>query len=99
MKKKMIASIIATMALAIAAIPVLAATPKSGIISENKAKEIALKDAGIPQKDVSYSEVEKDDDDGVSKYEVVIRKGYTEYSYDIGAKDGSILEHEVDIDV
>ena len=188
MKKKMIASIIATMALAIAAIPVLAATPKSGIISENKAKEIAvddagvkmnavnftkvqldtedgnleyevdfnagktefdydinartgkilsaekdinenfippakvemnkqktpdkkadtitkdkalkiaLKDAGIPQKDVSYSEVEKDDD-GVSKYEVVIRKGYTEYSYDIGAKDGSILEHEVDIDV
>lgn len=71
---------------------------KADTITKEKALKIAMKDAGIPQKDISYSEVETDNDDGVNKYEVVIRKGDKEYSYDIAVKDGSILEHEVDID-
>ena len=71
---------------------------KADTITENEALDIALKDAGISKKDISYSEVHKDFDDGVSKYDVEFHVGRKEYSYDIAVKDGKILEHEAEID-
>ena len=49
MKKTMITSLIAAMTFAIAATPVFAATPKTGTISESKAKQIAITDAGVAE--------------------------------------------------
>jgi len=71
---------------------------EKGKITEEKALEIALKDAGISKKDIIYSEIGMDHDDGITAYEVEFRAGRTEYNYNIAVNGGQILEHEVDID-
>ena len=71
---------------------------KTSEITEKEALDIAIKDAGISKKDITYTEVHKDSDDGVTKYEVEIHVGQKEYSYDINVKNGSIIESDVDID-
>ena len=71
---------------------------KTDTITEEEALDIALKDAGISKKDISYSEVHQDYDDGVNKYEVEFHVGSKEYNYDIAVKGGKILEHEAEID-
>ena len=67
-------------------------------ITKEKALDIALKDAGIKKEDTTYSKVEKDYDDGQTKYDVEFHVGQKEYNYDIRIKDGKILEHEAEID-
>ena len=71
---------------------------KAEEITAKKALKIARKDAGIAKKDVTYSEVDYDMDDGVEKYEVEFHAGGKEYNYDIAKSDGRILEHEVEVD-
>ncbi len=68
-----------------------------GEITELQAKTVALKDAGFVEGDVVVSKCIRDFDDGVEKFEVEFRlSDGTEYSYDISAKDGRILEREID---
>lgn len=71
---------------------------KTDTITEDQALDIALKDAGISKDQISYSEVHKDYDDGINKYEVEVHVGNKEYNYDIAVKGGKILEHEAEID-
>ena len=71
---------------------------KTDTITEDQALDIALKDAGISKDQISYSEVHKDYDDGINKYEVEAHVGNKEYNYDIAVKGGKILEHEAEID-
>jgi len=70
-------------------------------VSADKAKSIALKDAGYAQSKVSGLYAELDRDDGVKYYDVsfLVKQSdgsYLEYDYDIRVSDGKILKKEVD---
>ncbi len=73
-------------------------TETSSFIGEARAKKIALEKAGLSEKDVMFTKVELDRDDGMWEYEVEFRKGQTEYEAEISATDGKILGWDVDID-
>ena len=68
-------------------------------IGESKALSIALDDANV--KEVTWSEIEMDYDDGLMTYEVEFRVDSLEYEYEINAINGDILkgDREYDDDV
>lgn len=68
------------------------------LIGKKKAKKIALKDAGLKSSQVTFTKVQLDTDDGVKVYEIEFRKGTDEYEYEIKAKNGKILDKDVDRD-
>ena len=65
-------------------------------IGVEKAKEIALKDAGVSG--VFFKKVKIDYEDGVRVYDVEFYKGNVEYEYEIDAATGEIRERSVEID-
>lgn len=70
-------------------------------ITKDKAKEIALNDAGYSLSDVMYITAEYELDDGFKKWNVdfVVQDSdghYRDYDYEINAADGKILEKEWD---
>lgn len=67
-------------------------------IGKEKAKSIAFKNAGVSLNKVRELEVEFDKDDGTAIYEVDFKVGNKEYSYDINAKTGKVIDKEVEID-
>ena len=66
------------------------------IISDSKAKEIALKHANISQNQVSYINAHLDYDDGIQVYDVSFYVNDVEYSYEINAQNGNIVSYERD---
>lgn len=68
----------------------------SKFIGEERAKQIALEEAGVASDGVSFVRVELDRDNGIWKYEVEFRQGRTEYDADIKADDGKIISFETD---
>ena len=71
---------------------------KDKLITKDEAKNIALKDAGVKAADVYGFEIEFDREKRYTKYEIEFNVGKTEYSYDIDAANGTILEREIDRD-
>lgn len=71
-------------------------TSTANDISEEDAKDIALKDAGIAEADTAYLMVKPDYDDGTAIYEVEFYAGSTEYDYEIDAGTGKILSMDHD---
>ena len=71
-------------------------TSNAQIITEEKAKEIALNHANLSQNQVSYINANLDYDDGIKTYEVDFYVNNVEHSYEINAVDGSIVSYEVD---
>lgn len=67
-------------------------------ITEDEAKSIALKDAGLSADAVTFIRSEIDRDDGVLKYEVEFSSNGVEYEYDINADSGKILWVDKDFD-
>lgn len=67
-------------------------------ITSDDAKRIALEHAGVAEADAARFKVELDRDDGRQIYEVEWEVGRTEYSYEINAADGTILNYEIDHD-
>ena len=72
-------------------------------IDESKAIDIAVSDANYKASDVIYSKAEFDFDDGREKWDVefLVKDSdglYREYSYELSAKDGHIIEKEWDIE-
>ncbi|MBP3869855.1 MAG: PepSY domain-containing protein, partial [Faecalicoccus sp.] len=67
-------------------------------IGEDEAKKIALKDAGVKEKDTTYLNVHLDTDDGAVIYEVEFMVGNKEYDYDINAVSGKIVSKDFDIE-
>lgn len=72
-------------------------------VSADKAKAIALKDAGYSSADVSRLSVRSEYDDGVKYYDVsfIVNKAdgsVYEYDYDVRVSDGKILERDVDVE-
>ena len=66
------------------------------IISDAKAKEIALNHANLSQNQVSYINAYLDYDDGIQVYDVSFYVNDVEYSYEINAQNGNIVSYERD---
>ena len=114
MMKKMIAAAVITVMTMSAALPVFAAAPAQAAgrgrqqqpaavavqecITQDDARAIAMKHAGVTEKDVTWPRVHMDYDDGWQVYEVEFRVGWTEYNYDIDAVTGRSLAYESDWD-
>lgn len=64
------------------------------VIGEEAALEIAVKEAGVKESEVTNSYVELEADDGIAKYEVEFYTGNTEYTFEIDAQSGNILSYE-----
>ena len=70
------------------------AADNSGEITADKAKEVALADAGVDASAAVFKKADLDFDDGVKKFEVEFFANDKEYSYDIDASNGNILSKE-----
>ncbi|MCI8799212.1 PepSY domain-containing protein [Acetatifactor muris] len=69
-----------------------------GYIGLERAKEIAVGDAGFGLEEVVLTKAELDWDDGRAEYEIEFQKECEEFEYCINALDGSILEFDYDHD-
>lgn len=66
-------------------------------IGKAKAKEIALADAGVTDKDIRDFDCELDKEViGTTAYEVDFEIGFDEYEYKIDAVTGEILKTKID---
>ena len=66
-------------------------------ISDEKAKEIALKHAGLTIEQVSHMKAERERDDKRAVYDVEFySKDKKEYDYEIDAETGEIISHDTD---
>ena len=72
--------------------------PSGGDIGREKATEIALQHAGVSSGSTTKLKAEQDHDDGVLVYEVEFVSGGVEYSYEIEAATGKILEWDSETD-
>lgn len=71
--------------------------PSSGVsITLNRAKEIALADAGVKAADATFTKAKQDYDNGRVVYDVEFYAGQVEYEYEIDASSGAILDKDVD---
>lgn len=61
-------------------------------IGEEKAKELALQTAGIDAAAATFTKVKLDRDDGIYVYEIEFISGDFEYSFEINATTGAIVE-------
>lgn len=78
---------------------VAASDPNSGsYIGVDKAKSIALSDAGINSADAVFLKARLDRDDGRMEYEVEFYSGSKEYDYDIDALTGEIRSRDWELD-
>lgn len=71
-------------------------TDNPALIGEEKAKTIALEQAGISQDNVKFIKTELDRDHNVIYYEIEFIKDNIEYDVDIDAEDGTVLAFEKD---
>lgn len=69
----------------------------AGFIGDEKAKSIALSNAGLTAASVTGLISELDSDDGAAVYEVEFIYGGYEYEYKIDAKSGAIIESDKEI--
>ena len=63
-----------------------------------KAKSIALNHAGLRENQAYDMDIELDDEDGTLVYEIEFKSGNMEYDYEIDARTGAVLKHEVERD-
>ena len=69
-----------------------------GAVTKEQALETALNHAGVSKANASYVQVHKDYDDGMEQFDVKFYVGMTEYSYDIDANTGRIVDYDIEID-
>lgn len=62
-------------------------------IGEDRAKEIAFKQAGVKALDVSFLEVDLDRDDNRLEYDIEFHSGKMEYEVSVDAYTGEIREY------
>lgn len=67
------------------------------LIGEEKAKEIAFKNAGVAASNAKNVSVKLDNDDGAVKYEVEFDYDKWEYEYDINAYTGAVISSDKDV--
>ena len=88
---KKIAAMIAAVAVTTAmAVPAFAA------VTEQQAKDIARRQAGVNPSSVNYMSVHQDWDDGRQEYDVKFYVGTTEYSCDVDMNTGAVRDFDMD---
>lgn len=92
--KKTFAAVLALITITVAAAVHASAAAKK--ITEDQAKEIAFKDAGVSADAAERVTVKLEKDDGVSEYDIEFYIGNMEYDYEISAETGKILSKSVD---
>ena len=70
--------------------------PGSELLSEDEIRAIVFNHAGVNANDVREFEIELDDEDGIWVYEVEFESGRHEYSYEVNALTGEIIDYEID---
>ncbi|MDY4621745.1 MAG: PepSY domain-containing protein [Eubacteriales bacterium] len=70
--------------------------PGSELLSEDEIRAIVFSHAGVNANDVREFEIELDDEDGIWVYEVEFESGRNEYSYEVNALTGEIIDYEID---
>ena len=73
-------------------------TASGDYISVDRAKQIALNDAGVKESNAVFLRANLDWDDGRMQYEVEFYSGNTEYDYDIDAVTGAILSSDRELE-
>ena len=81
-----------------AAMAAMMTVPAFAAVTEQQAKDIALKQAGVNPASVSYMTVHQDWDDGRQEYDVKVYVGRTEYSCDVDMQTGAIRDFDIDFD-
>lgn len=71
-------------------------TSSSNYIGVDKAKSIALKDAGLSSSSVTFTKAKLDREDGVRVYEIEFFTSDKEYEYEINASSGKIRDKDVE---
>lgn len=71
-----------------------ASDPSSNYIGVDKAKSIALSNAGLSASSVTFTKAKLDRDDGVAVYDVEFYTSDMEYEYEINATTGEIRERD-----
>ena len=71
--------------------------PSSSYIGVDKAKSIALKDAGLSASSVTFTKAKLDRDDGLRVYEIEFFTSSKEYEYEINAATGKIIDKDIDV--
>ena len=67
---------------------------QAGYIGPDAAKAIALDDAGLSEKEVSFTRAELENRNGTDYYEVDFTAAGQEYEYDIDALTGTVIQSE-----
>ncbi len=65
-------------------------------LTADEALNIALEQAGVTRDDIRNLENRLEKEDGVLVYEIDFDSGNTEYSYDVNADSGAIVERDRD---
>ena len=68
------------------------------VIGKEKAKQIAFNHAKVSTGDIKDLEVELDNDDGITVYEISFQVKNKEYDYEINAISGKVIKAESEID-
>lgn len=71
-----------------------AAPDESGYIGADKAKELALQNAGVDASSATFTKAKLDREDGIYVYDIEFISGDIEYSYEISATDGSVVDKD-----
>jgi uncharacterized membrane protein YkoI len=95
MKFKKTAAIIVSAVMAFFALT-LTVSANTDYIGAEKAKAIALADAGLKATEVKFARAKLEFDDGIYEYDIEFYKGSTEYDYSVDALTGKILEKDFD---
>ena len=66
-------------------------------LTADEALDIALKDAGVGKNQIREIENNLDRENGILVYDIEFKSGNTEYSYDINAQTGEIIDREKDL--
>lgn len=94
--KKLIALLLALLVVFSLSASAFAAPPEN-LISEKRAKEIALEHAGYEESEVRFVRAKLDFDDGRYEYEIEFRaEENLEYDYSINAENGKVVEFDRD---
>ena len=89
--KKILALILSTLL-----IITLAACSSSPAISADEALDIALTEVGATKENISRLERTLETDDGIQVWEIDFDYGGREYSFDVNAQNGEIVERDRD---
>lgn len=71
---------------------------KENLLTDEKAKEIALSDAGVSESDIISYRIKEETKNGKIVYDVEFYVNDREYDYEIDASDGTILSKDTDIE-